>query len=301
MQPKTHTLIDLTLGGTSETVAGSAFDWKGKNGSSGSSMLLYGFLTFVLMLLCLVHRYSLFIPAPHGLPILLYHKISRDRNDRPTISVDRLDRQLAYIKSNYTPVSFQDLKESLAGRHPMPAKSVLVTFDDGYLSMYELAFPLLLKHQVKATIFLPTGFIGGTDGWNGAKDPLMSYDLIRKMAGMLIEVGLHSYSHQNYGAYSAEQVETDVNRCVRELESSSCPFTRVVAYPYGQMPTCDRASQAMRESFRRHGIDFALRIGSRINPLPPKDPYALKRTGVNGTDSFGEFKIKLQKGRVKLF
>jgi len=57
----------------------------------------------------------------------------------------------------------------------------------------------------------------------------------------------------------------------------------------------------MREFFRRNRIDFAARIGSRINALPPADVYELKRTAVRGTDSFWEFKTKLRKGRVKLF
>jgi hypothetical protein len=75
----------------------------------------------------------------------------------------------------------------------------------------------------------------------------------------------------------------------------------VFAYPYGKMPKDANVNRAMRDSFRRHHIDFAVRIGSRINTLPPKDVYEMKRSAVSGTDSFWEFKTKLQKGRVKLF
>jgi hypothetical protein len=54
-------------------------------------------------------------------------------------------------------------------------------------------------------------------------------------------------------------------------------------------------------SFNRHGVECAARIVSRINALPPKDIYEIKRTIIRGTDSFREFKIKLRKGRCKLF
>lgn len=256
----------------------------------------------LLILLWLVWRYSLFIPAPKGLPILMYHKVSPHWNDPLTISVDRLDRQLRYIKSKgYTPISFLELKESLHSRSSLPAKPVLVTFDDGYRSTYELAYPLLLKHQVKATVFLPVAFIGRTNTWDAGDEPLISYATIREIAGPLVDFGLHSYRHENYQSLSAEQVETDLAQCLRTLEENDCPFIRVFAYPYGRMPRDERVHQAMHDSFRRHGIDFAVRIGSRINTLPPKDVYELKRTGVRGTDSFWEFKIKLQKGRAKLF
>jgi len=273
---------------------------------------ILGAILCLLILAWLVYRYGLFVPAPRGLPILLYHKVSTDRNDALTISVDRLDRQLAYIDSSgYTPISFSDLKESLDGLRALPAKPVIVTFDDGYASTYELAAPLLAKHDVKATIFLPTAFIGGNAGWSGANDPLMSYEMIGQLAanrpaanqllGNLIEFGMHSHRHESYERYSAAQIESDVSECLHALEASGCAFTRVFAYPYGRMPRDPSANRAMREFFRRNKIDFAVRIGSRINALPPKDVYELKRTAIRGTDSFWEFHQKLRKGRIKLF
>jgi peptidoglycan/xylan/chitin deacetylase (PgdA/CDA1 family) len=267
-----------------------------------SPTVLYGGAASVLFLLWMVYRYGLFVHAPTGLPILLYHKVSLHHSDRLTISADRLDRQLAYIKSEgYTGISFSELKEFLEGQRPLPPKPVLVTFDDGYLSTYELAYPLLLKYQVKATIFLPTAFIGGVNGWDAGNEPLMSYDVIRQIAGTLIDFGLHSCRHENYELYSAAQAEADLSACVHAMEEKGCPFVRVFAYPYGRMPRDESAKRAMRQFFQRHGIDFAVRIGSRINPLPPRDVYELKRSVMCGTDSFYEFKIKLQKGRTKLF
>ena len=256
----------------------------------------------LLILLWLVYRYSLFIPATKGLPILLYHKVSLNHNDSLTISTDRLDRQLEYIKSSgHVPISFLDLKEALAGRRALPAKPVIITFDDGYLSTYELAYPLLLKHEVKATIFLPVAYVGGVNQWDGGAEPLMPYEVLLKVAGRFIEFGLHSYRHENYERYTAEQIEADVSECVSILTANGCPFSRVFAYPYGRVPKEQNINRVMRDCFQRHRIDLAVRIGSRINVLPLKDVYELKRSAVRGTDSFWEFKIKLKKGRAKLF
>jgi peptidoglycan/xylan/chitin deacetylase (PgdA/CDA1 family) len=267
-----------------------------------NASVIAGCVACLLILLWLVYRYSLFVPAPAGLPILIYHKVSRDHEDALTISPMRLDSQLAHIKSRgYTSVSFLDLKAALDGRQPLPSKPVILTFDDGYLSTYELAYPLLRKHQLKATVFLPVAFIGKSNEWDGGGEPLMSYDQIRELGGNSIEFGLHSYRHENFQSYSPAQAEADVSDCVRVLEENHCLFTRVFAYPYGRMPRDPTAGRALRDSFRRHGIDFAARIGSRINDLPPKDVYEMRRTIIRGTDSFREFKIKLRKGRSKLF
>jgi peptidoglycan/xylan/chitin deacetylase (PgdA/CDA1 family) len=256
----------------------------------------------LLVFLWLDYRYSLLVPAPQGLPILLYHKVSPQENDALTISADRLDRQLAFVKDHhYTPISFSELSDALNRGQRLPAKPILLTFDDAYLRTVQLAYPLLLKHQVKATIFLPVSFIGGVNQWDGGNEPLMSYQDIREIAGGLVEFGLHSYRHENYENYSAVQIGEDVSACVRALEENGCPFTRVFAYPYGRMPTEQSVNQAMRNCFRQYGIEFGLRIGSRINRLPPKDPYELKRIAIRGTDSFWAFKTKLRKGRVKLF
>ena len=265
-------------------------------------MAAYAAVAGLLILLWLVYRYSLFVPAPKGLPILMYHNVSLGWNDRLTISVDKLDRQLRYIKAQgYTPISFPELEDSLAGRRALPEKPVLITFDDGYASARELAVPVLQKHGCKATVFLPTAYLDGMNNWDGGKERLLSREAIRETSGRLLDFGLHSHSHESYQSYSPAQVETDVSRCVATLEESHCPFVRVFAYPYGRTPDDAGADRAMRDAFRRHSIRFAVRIGSRINALPPKDPYALRRTGVNGSDPFFEFKIKLRKGRSKLF
>jgi peptidoglycan/xylan/chitin deacetylase (PgdA/CDA1 family) len=269
---------------------------------SAATVAVFPVTICVLILLWLVVRYSFLVPASKGLPILMYHKVSRDHEDSLTIAAAHLDSQLAYLKvQGYQSVSFAELKSAWDYGHPLPPRPILLTFDDAYLRTYELASPVLSKHDFKATIFLPVAFIGKSNTWDDGTEPLMSYDLIRQLAGSRIEFGLHSYRHENYQRYTAAQMEADLFDCVRTLEANGCTFTRVFAYPYGRMPAGAAARKALYDSFRRHKIDFAVRIGSRINSLPPGDPYELKRTGIDGTDSFREFKIKVRKGRLKLF
>src|ERR1700730_18317908 len=102
-------------------------------------------ILFVAVLLLALFWVSYFLMPPvRGLPILMYHKISEDRNDQLTISVDRLSEQFACIQQlGYQPISFADLRECMTSGRPLPEKPVLLTFDDGYQSVYDLAYPLL--------------------------------------------------------------------------------------------------------------------------------------------------------------
>ncbi len=264
--------------------------------------LIPGSIAAGALLLWLVYRYSFLVPAPNGLPILVYHKVSPAHRDSLTITAAALDSQLAFLKSHgYASISFQDLHDALQNRRSLPPKPVLLTFDDAYLNTSELACPLLHKYQFKATVFLPLAFIGKTNHWDGGTEPLMSFDRIRELAASGIEFGLHSYRHENFQSFSPQQARADIEQCMKTLQENRCPYFPVFAYPYGRMPQDPEARRALRQAFRQHGIVFAARIGSRINKIPPGDVYELKRTIIRGTDSLWEFKTKLRKGRVKLF
>jgi peptidoglycan/xylan/chitin deacetylase (PgdA/CDA1 family) len=259
-------------------------------------------LFVVLLLTGLLWLVYFLMPPPLVLPILMYHKVSEKENGKLTISVDRLESQLDCLKRlGYQPISFSELQDFVERRQPLPQKPVLLTFDDGYQAIYDLAYPVLKKHQFKATMFLPTKYLGGFNDWDGGRDQIVSQETIRRMNGNLIEVGLHSHKHESFKSYSASQIETDVKECIRTLEGQQCRFAPVFAYPYGALPAKRELRQAMKQTFRKEGIAFAVRIGSRVNHFPLSDTFELKRIGINGTDSLRQFKIKLRWGRTKPF
>ena len=96
-------------------------------------------------------------------------------------------------------------------------------------------------------------------------------------------------------------MDADIGECVRALEQGRCSFAPVFAYPYGAIPANRKTRKALRHALRKHGIEFALRIGSRVNMFPFSDVYELKRIGINGTDSLRQFRTKLKKGRTRPF
>ncbi|MFH0930369.1 MAG: polysaccharide deacetylase family protein [Candidatus Zixiibacteriota bacterium] len=101
---------------------------------------------------------------PEGkLIILAYHNISDGSSHpiklRPEISTQQFELQLEILKKLYKIVSLEEGVKFLKRGKEFKDKLVVITFDDGYESFYTLAFPLLKKYDVPATVFLPTDFI----------------------------------------------------------------------------------------------------------------------------------------------
>ncbi|MBF0619138.1 MAG: polysaccharide deacetylase family protein [Candidatus Omnitrophica bacterium] len=75
------------------------------------------------------------------------------------VTAGRFEEQLCYLKKYYHPVSLMDVVAASEGKKTLPPYAVVLTFDDGYASNYEQAFPLLKKYHVPATVFVTTAFL----------------------------------------------------------------------------------------------------------------------------------------------
>jgi peptidoglycan/xylan/chitin deacetylase (PgdA/CDA1 family) len=95
----------------------------------------------------------------HCVPVLMYHHVS-PAQDMITTSPENFERQIAGLaKHGYHALSTEEFAGFLAGK-PVAAKSVLITFDDGYLNNWVYAHPILKKYNMRATMFIVTGLIG---------------------------------------------------------------------------------------------------------------------------------------------
>lgn len=261
-------------------------------------MAVYTGLAVLLVLLFLTWRYSILIPPVKGLAVLMYHKMATEHSDELTILTDQLEKQFEYLKKNsYTTLHFSDLLV-ISG---IPAKSVILTFDDAYANLPELLFPLLLKYNFKASIFVPVSFIGKTNEWDQGSEPIMNEEILRSLDRNIIETGLHGFKHINFRHHSEEDNHADIESMLLKMKESKIDFVPVLAYPYGGFPRKEPGIGNFKQLLRENGIQFGLRIGNRINKWPLKDPFEINRIDIKGNDSFWVFRTKLKKGRIKLF
>src|SRR5260370_15279734 len=82
---------------------------------------------------------------------------------RLTVTPGDFTAQMDWLASSgYHPVDFNDLRAYFSGIMPLPAKPVVITFDDGYADLYATAFPILQAHKFKAVAYIVTSFVGQT-------------------------------------------------------------------------------------------------------------------------------------------
>jgi peptidoglycan/xylan/chitin deacetylase (PgdA/CDA1 family) len=104
----------------------------------------------------------------YDVPILAYHRV-RDYDLQYPFDVELISAtpeqfrwQVQYISKHFTPIRFSDLVGFLDDGCSLPANPILVTFDDGFLDNYEIAFPILRDMGVPATFFVTTGYVYNT-------------------------------------------------------------------------------------------------------------------------------------------
>ena len=91
--------------------------------------------------------------------ILMYHRFSEEQEPFK-ISRKIFERQIKFLINRYNFISLKHYSDFLHGRLPnLPDNPVIITIDDGFLDNYTVAYPLLKKYSVPATIFITTDFV----------------------------------------------------------------------------------------------------------------------------------------------
>lgn len=162
----------------------------------------------------LVRYYEKYIHAEeqeYKIPILLYHHLSETEAESDTVlSPANFERQVKLLYENgYQTVSFEDLLQFVENGKKMPEKAVVITFDDGYYSNYEYAFPILQKYGFEATIFV----IGHSIGQDMYKDTgykitphFGTQEMQEMLASGLIKIHSHTYDMHQWSAYESGDV-----------------------------------------------------------------------------------------------
>lgn len=89
------------------------------------------------------------------LPVLMYHHLDEEIANEQTIPINRFEKHMSALsKNDYTTVSLMQILEYIYYGKALPENPILITFDDGYTSNYEYAFPILKEYGMKAVFLL---------------------------------------------------------------------------------------------------------------------------------------------------
>ena len=227
--------------------------------------------------------------------VLCYHAVSERWPAPLSVTPEAFERQLRRLsRSGFRGVTFDR-----ALGQPSDGPTVAITFDDAYLSVLELAMPILDDVGFPATVFVPTDYPAtpaepmswdGIDSWLGGPYERelrpMSWEQLGMLAEAGWEIGSHTCSHPRLTTLSDDQL-------VRELvESRALVAERLgracaaLAYPYGDH------DERVVEAARSAGYDVA---GTLPGRLAPTRRLAWPRIGIYHGDDERRFRLKISR------
>jgi len=166
-------------------------------------------------------------------PVLTYHNLAPQARGRLVLAAKTFEEQMRYLKDQgYRVVSIRELLEFNALRRQLPRKTVVLTFDDGYKSFKEYAYPVLKELGFTATLFIYTDFMGARSA--------LSWEELRDLAKEGFDIQAHSKTHSDMRRKPGEPADEFLRRLQAELVQPQALFQRqlggprdILAYPYG--------------------------------------------------------------------
>ena len=164
------------------------------------------------------------IPEGYKVPVFMYHGVTDYTwgSAELFVSPSVLEEQLRYLVENgYDPIWFEDLRE--VEKYDKP---VILTFDDGYQDNYTDLFPLLQKYNVKATIFVITGWLGG--------EKYLTPEQVTEMSQSgLVSIQSHTWSHKDMDTLPAEAQREQMSQSKLAILRLTGKEPAVLCYPRG--------------------------------------------------------------------
>ena len=229
-------------------------------------------------------------------PILVYHNFSNKRSDKTAVSQDDFEAQMKYLKKNgYHVVSIDQLLDFIDYKEQLPEKSIVITFDDAWRSIFDVALPILIKYDFTATFFIYTDFIGGGKA--------MTWKQIETLSKIGFDIQCQTKTHRNLAVPKKnesfkeyfESIEMEIGypkKLLKKKLNIDCNF---LAYPYGE------TNNLVIALLKKHGYRAAFTFDRKSNPFFV-DKYRIYRSVIYGSYDMDKFKENLsvfQKNELK--
>ena len=206
--------------------------------------------------------------------VLCYHRFEDLPRDYLAIKPSEFEAQMQGIKDNgFTVIPMKDFLAWRRGEKEIPAKSALITIDDGYVSAYNVAWPILKKFGYPFSMFDYIQYIG-----SGGKS--ITWDQLAEMRDAGVDIGCHSWSHQNlHGKALNKLAAEDLKKLGYEgwlkkeiveskqlLEKNLAIKVETFTYPYGIY------NQKARDFVKTAGYELAFTVYGQQHPRTPHLP-----------------------------
>ena len=182
----------------------------------------------------------------HPVPILTYHSLDESGSSISTPPAVFQEQMAALRATGFQALSLGELLDGWENKATLPARPLVICFDDGFANVLDHGAPFLRELGFGASIFAVVDYCGKDNDWptqpaGTPRLPLLSLESLRELAGEGFEVGSHSLTHPPLLRIAAEDAELEIVASKRRLEDGLGRSVRVFAYPYGQASVHHRA------------------------------------------------------------
>lgn len=207
--------------------------------------------------------------AAGGAVAFVYHRFGESTYPSTNITLEQLDQHIAALKDGgYHVLPLPQIVDALRRREPLPDKTVALTMDDAFESIYREAWPRLRKAGLPFTVFV------ATDPVDAGTDSYMSWDQIRTLAAAGVTIGHHTVSHPHLPELDEAGVASELNGAMRRFRAELGVEPTLFAYPYGEYGL--REQKLVREA------GFAAAFGQQSGVMhADEDLFGLPRFAMN--------------------
>jgi peptidoglycan/xylan/chitin deacetylase (PgdA/CDA1 family) len=224
-----------------------------------------------------------FGPGPVEIPVLLYHHVDPAAGGRRyTISADLFRDQMQILADGgYETVTISEVVGAIRFGAELPARPIVLTFDDGNEDTYAEAFPILSSYGFRGVVFA----VGNRTGAKG----FMTGDELLALVVAGWEIGSHGWGHVDLTTLGATQWRQEILGSKLELERVLGSPVTSFAYPFGS------ATAAIIAKVAEYGYASGAGLGS-ANHHDRGSVYYLGRREIYGYWSLEQFWAVLESG-----
>lgn len=193
---------------------------------------------FVLLLgLVLFHVPGMAQSTDNQAVILQYHHVSTTTPPSTSLSREAFIQHMNYLEdNNFSLLPLEDIVSKLKSGQTLPDKTAAITFDDGYTSVYDTAFPLLKEHGWPFTVFVNPGLVGSNDRLYA------TWEQLGEMASAGATIANHTMNHPYLlGRQAGEsenqwlaRVRQEITQAEQVIAEQTGQNHKLLAYPYGE-------------------------------------------------------------------
>ena len=183
----------------------------------------------ITLLLALFVFINELLAKENSIAVFVYHRFGENNYPSTNTRIPQFKKHLdELIKNNYNVVSTETIIDALENNKNLPEKTVAITIDDAFFSIYKKAWPILKEKKLPFTIFVSTGPV------NSNSKNYMNWEQLKEMNNRGVTIGHHTKNHFHLVSKKKETIISEIEEASDDFLKNLGYVPDIFAYPYGE-------------------------------------------------------------------